>query len=40
VVNTEVDESSAAFFIADVHTETAESTSSVVFKDILREILF
>jgi hypothetical protein len=40
VVDRKSDESSVAFFIVVVNTETAESTSSVVFMEILREMLF
>jgi len=39
-VGKEVEESSAAFFISVVKVETAESISSVDFKEMFRDILF
>ena len=40
LVGKEVDESRAAFFINVVKVETAESISSVDFKEMFRDILF
>jgi len=39
-VGKEVDESRAAFFINVVRVETAESISSVDFKEMFKDILF